>query len=102
MSMNKLEGIIFDLDGTLVDSAPHYLKALEAALAQNRVDVEPPSMDRLLHSMDLVIDLISLGVDYDVAKRISRQSDEAVVVLFSTQIDWIPGAEQFAKRASSI
>lgn len=100
--MDKLEGIIFDLDGTLVDSAPHYLKALKASLAQNRVDVEPPSMDRLLHSMDLVTDLISLGVDCDVAKHISRQRDEAVIVLFSTQIDWMPGAEQFAKRAASI
>ena len=47
--MKRLNGVIFDLDGTLIDSAPVYGRIIDTALA--RLDVPPVSKETLAEAM---------------------------------------------------
>ena len=92
--MENFSGVIFDLDGTLVESAPLYQEALATALRSNHVNVEPVNFCKLLSSMNLEQELIALNIRQDIAQRIAQHRDELVYTIFSERISWIVGADQ--------
>ncbi|MFH0770227.1 MAG: HAD hydrolase-like protein [Candidatus Peregrinibacteria bacterium] len=99
--MHRLDGIIFDLDGTLVDSAPLYAEALALSLERNRAKIAPEEIPHLLLSMQLTTDLISLGISETRAHLIADHRDREVIRLFSTRTKWMPGAERFSGKIAS-
>ncbi|MDD5470226.1 MAG: HAD family hydrolase [Candidatus Peribacteraceae bacterium] len=100
--MQKPEGIIFDLDGTLVDSAPLYTEALVLSLERNSTRIAPEEISRLLLSMKLTTDLMALGISETKANSIADNRDREVIELFSTRTKWMPGAERFSGKIASI
>lgn len=99
--MQKPDGIIFDLDGTLVDSAPLYAEALSLSLERNLAKIASEEIPRLLLSMQLTTDLISLGIPETRAHLIADHRDREVIRLFSTRTKWMPGAEKFSGKIAS-
>jgi pyrophosphatase PpaX len=62
----KIDAILFDLDGTLLDSRDAVLPAIEYALAQHGIAVPPrEAMLPYSHSLRAVQEAIAPGVPYD-------------------------------------
>lgn len=99
--MSKVNTILFDLDGTLVDNSHLYRQALEVSLQSSGVaGLTREQVSDLLESKALAGDLRILGIDAALAWIIEEKRDEGVCRLFSTCTDWVPGAEAFLQAAS--
>lgn len=100
--MSKVNTILFDLDGTLVDNGHLYRQAMEASLQNSGVvGLTTEQVSNLLESKALASDLRILGIDAALARRIEEGRDANVCRLFSIYTDWMPGADAFLQAASS-
>ena len=98
--MSKINTILFDLDGTLVDNSHLYQQALDASLQTNGVSTfTREQVSNLLESKALTRDLSAMGIDSVLAQRVEEERDASVCRLFSTCTDWMPGAEAFLQTA---
>ena len=101
MHMENIHGVIFDLDGTLVESAPLYREALVIALQNCQICLDTPQLENLLSSMNLVEDLKLLSVEDEIAQHIAQLRDELVYAIFSERVDWIEGAENIVNTTKA-
>lgn len=101
----KFEAVIFDLDGTLIDSVPAYYKLLEIVV--ERLNLPPVSKG-------MVSDLMKGGVNAweiltppemkdrkeEFRKQIFQVSREAGRELFQKEVDLIPGVAEIFSQLS--
>jgi len=108
LANQKLEvnAVLFDLDGTLIDSAPIYHEIIDIVFA--RLEVPPVSRETLQEAMDdgdfdwdfvLPADMKSRKKEIIAEARVII--DDIAPALFRKQIKLIPGAADTCKKISS-
>ena len=94
--------VIFDLDGTLIDSTPFYFELIDVIFA--RLDIPPVDRQALLEAMkdggfewDLVIPAGLKSRKAEVVKNARAIIDEIAPSMFRRQVKLIPGAAEALK-----
>jgi phosphoglycolate phosphatase len=96
--MHKIaaDAVIFDLDGTLIDSAPIYYNIIDVIF--DRLDIPPVPQSTLLEAMkngefewDLVLPDELKNNKYQLVEKARKIIDEIAPAMFLDQIKLIPG-----------
>ncbi|HZG09346.1 MAG TPA: HAD family phosphatase [Allosphingosinicella sp.] len=96
--------LIFDFDGTIVDSSPLHARAFNEAFAGDGVTVDYPSIAGL--TTDTAIDQVALGagLSLDPEKRALLIADKRAraLRLIEAELEPIAGSLDFLKRAGTL
>ena len=102
----KVAGVIFDLDGTLIDSIDIYFKIVENAL--ERLDLPPVSRSKILAAAESEDFKWELVLPPEILKRKENIIDEAWAVIneiapqmFADDLDIFQGADGILKMVSA-
>jgi len=91
----KYAALLFDLDGTLVDSIPLWKEATLAALAEAHITMSPDQFDALYRE-DVIIRiwLAQKGYAEDFIDAIRASRDAMYLKNLAERCPWFPGAEE--------
>ncbi|MSP22805.1 MAG: HAD family hydrolase [Dehalococcoidia bacterium] len=90
--MSTIEAVLFDLDGTLVDSKALIGVALAETLARHGVQFDPTSVDRIVGPpMTVMIQRVG-GVPLEVAHSIFREYTDLYLGEYAPRTQPMPGA----------
>jgi phosphoglycolate phosphatase len=90
--MTTIEAVLFDLDGTLVDSEAMIGLALAETLARHGVTFDPTAVDRIVGPpMTVMIERVA-GVTPDVARGIFREYTTLYLETYAPRTLPMPGA----------
>jgi HAD superfamily hydrolase (TIGR01509 family) len=96
--------LIFDFDGTIVDSSPLHARAFNEAFAADGVPVDYRTIAGL--TTDMAVDQVArgAGLDLDEGKRASIIADKRAraLRLIETELEPIPGSIDFLRRARGL
>ncbi len=93
--MKKYEAILFDLDGTLIDSMPLFRQSVAEALAQHGGTLKPEYF-MVWHAARLPwADLLTEHkIDLSHEANVQMHSKQQFQELLRTEILWMPGAQE--------
>jgi HAD superfamily hydrolase (TIGR01509 family) len=102
----NVDAVIFDLDGTLIDSAPIYYELIDVIF--ERLGIPPVDKQVLLEAMqdgefewDLVLPDRMKSCKEEVIKDAQKIIDEIAPSMFRRQVKLIPGAAQALKEIAA-
>ena len=95
--------LIFDLDGTLVDSSPLHARAFDGAFAEHGVRVDYPSIAGLTteSAIHRIADAHLLTLDEQAREVLAANKRTLVQALIADELVAIPGAGEFVGRAAA-
>lgn len=98
------EAILFDLDGTLVDSTPLWIKAYTSTLEEYGVIMsEADFLQEIYYSGIHLNELCAnLGIAKNDCAIFRQKRDERHIELLSTQCEWLTGAKETLTNMQSI
>lgn len=78
--MAELRGVIFDLDGVIVDTAQYHYLAWKRLAAELGYELTPEDNERLkgvsrMNSLDIILDLAGTTLDADEKQRLSERKN---------------------------
>jgi HAD superfamily hydrolase (TIGR01509 family) len=93
--------LIFDLDGTLVDSSPLHARAFQATFAPHGVQVDYASIAGMTTgtAVDQLVAGAGLGLAADERARLVADKRERALRLIESELDAIEGAIDFVRTA---
>jgi HAD superfamily hydrolase (TIGR01509 family) len=91
--------LIFDLDGTLVDSSPLHARAFRETFAPHGVEVDYPAIAGM--TTGDAVDRLAIGLDLapDERARLVADKRERALRLIESELDAIEGAVEFVRAA---
>jgi HAD superfamily hydrolase (TIGR01509 family) len=91
-----LAGVLWDMDGTIIDSEPLWLEAEHAMLARYGVELTPETQDRLvgIGLWDAAERFRELGVDLSADDIVAEWVAHVSLRLGETAPQWRPGAPE--------
>ena len=95
--MRRVENVLLDIDGTLLDSNEPHAQAWVEALARHEIAV-PLSRMRLLIGMggDKILRKLAPGMDPDKMKKIAAERDELFLEKHLQDVRLFPGVRELA------
>lgn len=96
----SLQALIFDLDGTLIDSTPAYAAAAHQAFQEFSLPYTEAEFHRLAIGVPLKIWLQEKGVDEQIIPKIAARRDALVLDALKTETKWREGAREALERLS--
>ena len=95
--------LIFDLDGTLVNSSPLHARAFNGAFADHGVRVDYPSIAGLTteSAVDRIADAHALTLDQQAREVLAANKRALVQALIANELTAIAGATEFVERAAA-
>ncbi len=99
---SSVRALIFDLDGTLIDSMPWHVRAWASVLAENGVTVEP--RDFLLRTAGMTAatifrEWLGPGLSDTDVTRLASEKESLYRSLYGPHVRCIAGAKEFLKDA---
>jgi HAD superfamily hydrolase (TIGR01509 family) len=93
--------LIFDLDGTLVDSSPLHARAFSDAFAPHGIDVNYPTIAGLTTAaaVDRIASLAGLALSADDRARLIADKQARSVRLMQAELRALEGAVEFVRAA---
>lgn len=94
--------LIFDLDGTLVNSSPLHARAFAQAFAPLGIGVDYTSVAGLTteSAVDSLANAAGVALTPETRTELIRQKRELALVLIDTELQAIPGAPAFVRAAT--
>jgi HAD superfamily hydrolase (TIGR01509 family) len=93
--------LIFDLDGTLVDSSPLHARAFQEAFAPHGIDIDYAAIAGM--TTGAAVDKLAAGAGLDLAPderdRLVADKRERALRLIESDLDAIEGAVEFVRAA---
>ncbi len=100
--MMKIEALIFDLDGTLIDSTGAYAAAARQAFNDFHLSYTSDEFQRLATGVPLKVWLQEKGVSVDTAILIAEQRDSLVLESLRAKTEWRDGAKDALEKLGKI
>lgn len=96
MDANGLAGVLWDMDGTLIDSEPLWVEAEHAMLARSGIELTPETKDRLvgIGLWDAAEHFRELGVELSADDIVAEWVAHVSLRLGETVPRWRPGAPE--------
>lgn len=96
----SLQALIFDLDGTLIDSTNAYAAAAHQAFKEFALPYTPDEFHQLAIGVPLKIWLQEKGVDETTIPLITARRDGLVLDALRTETEWREGAQEALQHLS--
>ncbi len=88
----RYDAVLFDLDGTLVDTTPLWMEATDNALSKFNIPLTEEENISLAGRMLREV-LEERGIDKDIIEKSLLARDEIMFALLRQRLTWKPGAE---------
>ncbi len=101
--MSDVRGVIFDVDGTLIDSNDAHAHAWETALAQNGFDVPYATLRGMIGmGGDKIVPLVTgLGADDDEVEKLGKDCDAIFEKVYAPTLHAFPDVRALFERMKS-
>ena len=103
MSRIPTQAIIFDMDGTMIDSMPWHAQAWVEFARRRRMDVDVPDlMARTTgrNGTECIRELLGREVPQDEADALTREKEDIYRELFGPRFAEVAGFRQFARQVA--
>ena len=103
MSRIPTQAIIFDMDGTMIDSMPWHAQAWVEFVRRRRMNVDVPDlMARTTgrNGTECIRELLGREVPQDEADALTREKEDIYRELFAPRFAEVAGFRQFARQVA--
>lgn len=97
-------GLIFDMDGTLVDSIPYHTQSLAVFCERHGFDLDIQDLMRRtngLNGAETMRELFQRPLDDDEAWALIHEKEDIYRAMFAPVFREVPGVREFAKQAAA-